>query len=81
MYVCMSLIFLANNLCVHVRKSDEMYASLTWCTHAKKKKNATEVTVKIYAYVSGIWLLMFLPKESSHKFAVFIFVNVMHFWG
>ena len=33
-----ALIFLANILCVHVRKSDEMYASPTWCTHAKKKK-------------------------------------------
>ena len=40
----MALIFLANILCVHVRKSDEMYASPTLCTHAKKK-NATEVTV------------------------------------
>ena len=38
-----ALIFLANILCVHVRKSDEIYASQTWCTHAKKKKkNATE---------------------------------------
>ena len=42
-----ALIFLANILCVHVRKSDEIYASPTWCTHAKKKKkNATEVTVR-----------------------------------
>ena len=42
--VAVALIFLANILCLHVRKSDEMYASRTWCTHAKKK-NATEVTV------------------------------------
>ena len=41
-----TLIFLANILCVHVRKSDEMYASPTWCTHAKKE-NATEVTVDL----------------------------------
>ena len=33
-----ALIFLANILCVHVRKSDEMYASPTWCTQPKKKK-------------------------------------------
>ena len=31
-------ISIANILCVHVRKSDEMYASSTCCTHAKKKK-------------------------------------------
>ena len=37
-----ALIFLANILCVHVRKSDEMYASPTRCTHAKKN-NATKV--------------------------------------
>ena len=37
-----ALIFLANILCVHVRKSDEMYASPTqWCTQAKKKKKKT----------------------------------------
>ena len=41
-----TLIFLANILCVHVRKSDEMYASPMWCSYAKKKKNATEVTVR-----------------------------------
>ena len=33
-----ALIFLANILCVHVRKSDEMYASPKWCTQPKKKK-------------------------------------------
>ena len=78
--------FLANILCVHVRKSDEMYASPTCCTLAKKKKkkkNATEGTV----HVSGIQVTLcsgpgldragpprcsplFLPKKSSHKFAV-----------
>ena len=86
----MSLIFLANILCVHVRKSDEMYASPTWCTHAKKKKeNATEVTVSgIHDLTlrSGAFIArgppmcspLFFPKESSHKFAA-VFVNVMHF--
>ena len=75
------LIFLAHILCVHVRKSDEMYASPTWCTHAKKKKkNATEVTeglrVNNAAEPSSRGRhpcahRLFLPKESSHKFAVY----------
>ena len=43
-FIYISLIFLANILCVHVRKFDEMYASWTWFLRMKKK-NATEVTV------------------------------------
>ena len=82
-----SLIFLANILCVHVRKSDQMYASLTWCTHAKKKKKATDVTVSgTLTLRSGAFIApgpsmcspLFLPKESCNKFAV-VFVNVVHF--
>ena len=66
----------------NVRKSDAVYAC--------KKKNATEVTVSgihdlplrrgDFIAVRGppMWSPLFLPKESSHKFAV-VFVNVMHF--
>ena len=64
----------------NVRKSDVVYAC--------KKKNATEVTVSgIHDLTlwSGAFIArgppmcspVFLPKESSHKFAVF--VNVMQF--
>ena len=85
------LIFLANILCVHVRKSDEMYASPTWCTHAKNNnnKNTTELTVfgihdltlrngAIIAWGPPMCSPLFLPKESSHEFSV-VFVNVMYF--
>ena len=66
----------------NVRKSDAVYAC--------KKKNATEVTVSgihdltlrrgdfIAARGPPMWSRLFLPKESSHKFAV-VFVKVMHF--
>ena len=63
----------------NVRKSDVVYA-------CKKKKNATEVTVSgihdltlwsgaFIARGPPMWSPLFLPKESSHKFAV-VFVNV-----
>ena len=73
-----------------------MYASPTKCTQVqrgvrnqKKKKKKTRPK---WPYVFGIWLSsrgrhpcahrLFLPKKSSHKFAVFFFVvNVMHFEG
>ena len=72
-----TLNFLANILCVHVRKSDEMYASPTWCTHAKKKTRlkwpwpAFDFTQRslhrAWPPMRSPW---FLPKKSSHKFAV-----------
>ena len=90
---CVTLIFLANILCVHVRKSDEMYASPTWCTHAKKKKKKKKKRdrsdrVWHLTFRSAVCIArgppmcspLFLPKESFHKFAV-VFVNAMHFWG
>ena len=43
------LIFLANILCVHVRKSDEMYGSSTCCTHAKKKTTRPMSRILLYA--------------------------------
>ena len=36
-----ALIFLANILCIHVHKSDEIYASPTLCTHAERRKKKT----------------------------------------
>ena len=73
-----TLIFLANILCVHVRKSDEMYASPTWCTHAKKKKTRLKWPRPVFDFTQRslhrAWPPMcsplFLPKKSSHKFAV-----------
>ena len=72
-----ALIFLVNILCVHVRKSDVLYA----CKKKKKKKNETEVTVHMslafdFAQRSlhrtgatHVLTVYSCQKGSSHKFA------------
>ena len=63
----------------NVRKSDVVYAC------KKKKKNATEVTIRVGLRAAESSShgrhpcahRLFLPKESSHKFAVYFFVNVL----
>ena len=86
--VSSSLIFLANILCVHVRKSDEMYASPTWCTHAKKK-NETEVTVHTslaFDFAQRSLHRMgppmcspFIVAKRDHLVSSLFFVKVMHY--
>ena len=59
-----------------------MYASLTWCTHAKKTHNRSDRTCLAFDFTQQsrhragghpCAHRLFIRKESSHKFAVFFF--------
>ena len=90
--VLLTLIFLANILCVHVRKSDEMSASRRWCTRAKK--NATEVTVCLAFDFTALCSGAFITRGATHvvtvcscqrnhltssPFFYFVLANAVHF--
>ena len=83
------LIFLANILCVHVRKSDQMYASPTWCTHAKKKRDRSDrvwhlcidFTERSLHCAGATHVLTVVLAKGIISQLCRCFVNVMHFWG